>query len=376
MINRVNGVAIEKHAPDVAEVVRPKSFAGIDVCDLERFQAVEPDWLVEGIFSADQPTVFGAASKATKTTQLTDLAVALAAERPWLGAFHIPRRRKVLFITGESNYRACAKRVARALGSHFMTFVDVKGWLRIEAVEFPQLPDVRHQMQIAADVKEHEIEVVIIDPLYRGLAGLDTHRMAEVGSAIVEFTKAVQPASLIISHHVTKTSARDMTGPPSLEDLSGAGLAESCGNWWLLGRNEPYQFNRMHDLVVQYGGRDEQSGIKRIVFNEADWSFEVTNGQDLKTVRDKEREDRREKELQAKLNEAKAKVKNIMANETTPRPKSWIEVRAGLPQTHVRAAIGDLLTVGALKEQTYLDSQKREKTGLVLGGSRVLVDTR
>lgn len=87
-------------------------------------------------------------------------------------------------------------------------------------------------MAIKADIEQHKIEVVIIDPLYRGLSGLDTNKLVEMGGAIVEFAKVCQPASLILSHHTTKAAARE-GGAPTLESLSGAGLAESCGKWCL-----------------------------------------------------------------------------------------------------------------------------------------------
>lgn len=367
-MNLMNGVKIQLHAADVA-ADRP-TFCGIDATDLFQHQHAEPDWLVEGIFSADQPTVFGAASKATKTTQLIDLAVGLATSTSWLGHFTIPKVRKTLLITGESNYRACGKRVQRALTARELDWSDVAGKLRIEAVDFPTLQDTEHREQIKKGVEEHGIEVVIIDPLYRGLAGLDTHRMAEVGSAIVSFTEAIRPASLIISHHVTKTSARDLSRPPSLEDLSGAGLAESCGNWWLLGRNEQYKFNRMHDLIVQYGGRDEQAGLKRIVFNEADWKFEVTHGEELKQNRDAEAEKRRIQKEDAKFNDAVSAIKRCLANETVPRPKSWLETRSGQSQSVTRKAVAHLLTEKILEESDYKDSRNVTQCGLILCQSR------
>ena len=124
----MEGIEIEDHAPhlDPSEILKSakaeprRTFAGIDAAELSTYIDAETDWLVDYIFAADQPTVFGAASKATKTTQLVDLAVALATATPWLNNFKVSKRRKVLFITGESNYRAVSKRFLRALSAHGM----------------------------------------------------------------------------------------------------------------------------------------------------------------------------------------------------------------------------------------------------------------
>ncbi len=351
------------------------SFAGIDAMELEQHVDTENDWLVDSVFSADQPTIFGAASKATKTTQLVDLSVSLATGTQWLASFNVPKQRKVLFITGESNYRAISKRIRRALSVRGLSWSDVSGWLRVEAIEFPTLPSPKDQLRIEADIKEHGIEVVIIDPLYRGLGTLDTHRMAEMGDAIVSFTKACQPASVIISHHIIKSAAREF-GPPTLESLSGAGLAESCGNWWLIGRNEPYQFDRRHDLSITYGGRDEQAGYKRIVFDEANWTFEITDGKDVKDQRNRERDAKKQQERETKLNEAKAGVKHCLANIKEPKPKTWVEARSGAVQVLTRVAIGDLLNNGTLVELEYKDGRNITRTGLILSSLVSLVETR
>ena len=212
-----------------------QSFGGICARELSPYADEPVDWLVDSIFASDQPTIFGARSKAGKTTQLTDLSVALATGTNWLGHFPIKKKRRVLFITGESNRRAMARKLQRATKARRMTLDSLGDNLRTETAEFPILQSVRHRDQITKDIVDYNIDVVIIDPLYRGLGDLDTNRMAEMGDAIVQFSKACQPAALVVSHHTTKSAAKEHGIPPSLEDLSGAGLAESCGNWWLLG---------------------------------------------------------------------------------------------------------------------------------------------
>lgn len=368
--------------PVVQKPAPKKTFSGVDAFELAKHEFEQTDWLVEYVFSADQPTIFGAASKATKTTQLVDLSVALATGTQWLGNFEIPRVRKVLFITGESSKRAIAKRIIRSLKVRGLGWGDVQGMLRVEAVEFPTLPSAEDQVAIQSDVADHNIEVVIVDPLYRGLGGLDTNRMAEMGSAIVEFSKCCQPASLILSHHSTKSSAREL-GPPTLESLSGAGVAESCGNWWLIGRNEPYQFDRKHDLAVTYGGREEQSGFKRIQFDEAAWTFEISSGQDIKEDQQRERDEKRQAVKEKQLNEVKAAVKHCLANQPQAVSKDWIERRVGRVRTTVRQAVGELLTDGTLSEAEYRDGKNRVQIGIILtpkndarGCSRMLADNQ
>ena len=339
------------------------SFAGITASELSTFAGEPVDWLVDRVIASDQPTIFGARSKAGKTTQLTDLSVALATGTDWLGHFPIRKARRVLFITGEANQRSMARKLERAIKARGFNWEDMGDELRVETIEFPKMPNIFHRDQITKDIKEHDIAVVIVDPLYRGLGDLDTNRMAEMGDAIVQFAKACQPAALIISHHTTKAAAREYGVPPSLEDLSGAGLAESCGNWWLLGRNEPYQFDRKHDLCVQYGGRDEQSGLVRILFDEKDWTFEVKGMDEFKEDQKRDKEAKKQEARQTKMNEAKASVKHCLANVKEPKPKSWIESRTIVSQAQTRAAIAELLNNGKVTEAPYKDARGVERQG-------------
>lgn len=349
-----------------------EEFEGRDITELEQFKGKSVDWLVDWVFSSDQPTLFGARSKAGKTTQLVDLSVALATKTDWLGYFTIPRARKVLFITGESNEMAITKRLVKAFSSRGLDFQDAKGMLRVEAVNFPLLPSEANRAQIAKIVRKHDIEVVIIDPLYRGLGQLDTHRMAEVGQAIVSFTKACAPASLIISHHTTKSAARETEGPPQLEDMSGAGIAESCGNWWLLGRNEKYKADGMHDLCVGYGGRDEQSGYKRIVFNENLWTWEVGSLADFQDQRQEDRQqakaERKNNEIEEAIRRAKGEIEKALMNEKTPLSKTAIRTLCPMaPEPKHRAALAEMIKQLVVAEAPYIDKQDRKQNnGFIL----------
>jgi hypothetical protein len=238
-------------------------------------------------------------------------------------------------------------------------------------MDFPQLPSAADRAAVARTVAEFGIEVVIVDPLYRGLAGLDSGRVTEIGGAIVEFAQACRPAKLILSHHCTKMAAREYGKPPELEDMTGAGVAECCGNWWLIGRNEPYNFDGMHDLCVAYGGRDEQSGSRRILFDEREWTFETeplhlyreaaADGATAERQRLKDDADQRE------LDVAAAKIKTALANEKTPLSKTVVRDTCGATRKWFEAAFATLLRDGAIVTRPYRDALKRvQPVGILL----------
>ncbi len=143
-----------------------------------------------------EPLLFGARSKGCKTLLLTDLAVAVASGTKWMNTFEVLKRRKVLFITGEANYRRISKHLLQACQRRGLTLEDLKGFLRVEAIEFPCLPSLDDQGAIRNDVATHGTELLICDPLYRGLTGVDASRLSEMGHAIKSFQAACAPACL------------------------------------------------------------------------------------------------------------------------------------------------------------------------------------
>jgi hypothetical protein len=357
------GDGYTNESPKKEERKPSPSFAGVDASELAKHVDEEVDWTVANVFSADQTTLFGARSKATKTTQLADLGVAFGTGTDWLGAFAVPRTRRTLFITGEANNRAISRRLERACRVRGKTLSDLRGMLRVEAMDFPQLPSAADRAAVARTVEKFGIEVVIVDPLYRGLAGLDSARVTEIGGAIVEFAQACRPASLILSHHCIKSAAREYGKTPELEDMTGAGVAECCGNWWLIGRNAPYEFDGMHDLCVTFGGRDEQAGSRRILFNEREWTFETEPlhqyRESAADVAAAEKQRAKDNAEQRQLDVAEAKIRAALANEKTPRSKTVIRDSCGATRKWFEQAFASLLRDGVIVTRPYRDSLSR-----------------
>lgn len=362
---RWDTIQIPKYTAKVADSDRivVRSFAGIDASELTSYASQEPDWLVQDVFTIDEPLLVGARSKGCKTLQLTDMAVAVASGTPWMNIFDVPKRRKVLFITGEANYRRIAKHIEKACRIRDIDFQDLKGYLRIEAVEFPCLPRIADQNAIRKDIETHGFEVVIADPLYRGLSGVDSARLGEMGDAIKSFQAACAPACMVLSHHVVKSAAREYGSPPQLEDMTGAGIAESCGQWWLVGRNEKYAWDWKHDLCIQFGGREGQGGGRRILFNEHDWTFQVDHWHEYteqaQADEQQRRDDVRREADERKRTTARGLILKAVRNIKTPQSKNAIRESCGAVQADFRVVFPEMLQDMTLVQRPYRDSQNR-----------------
>ncbi len=353
-------------SPAGASGERRLKFSGLNAPDLAKYAAMKPEWLVDGLFTVDEPILFGARSKCCKTLTLSDLAAGLASGTNFMDQFTVPVRRRVLFISGEANHRRMGGHLQRACEARGLELPDLGEWLRTETVDFPQLPSESDRADVSRLVRELGIEVVIVDPLYRGTAGVDSSRLAEMGSAIKGFQAACHPATMIVSHHVVKASAREIGRLPTLEDMTGAGIAESFGQWWLVGRNEEYQWNHQHDLCVQFGGREGQCGGKRILFNEDAWKFDVA---DLSEYREQTREtwnvqkdNRQSSAREAKLRQGRESILSACRVIQSPASKSRIRDLSKQSRDTFGIPFEELVSNGEIVRRAYKDSQGRSKS--------------
>ena len=165
------------------------------------------DWVVEQLIALNDRVVVYGEFGALKTWLLLDLAIHLAAGRPWLEKFSVTQAKRVLYIDEEMNERALRRRIKR-LGMGL--------GLESEALPFQILSrqGVRftsggaQRLLTALDNSDFDPEVVIVEALRRVLLGSENE--AEHVSA---FWRNVEPIlkagkTLVISHHMRKPNAQ------------------------------------------------------------------------------------------------------------------------------------------------------------------------
>jgi RecA-family ATPase len=251
-------------------------FSGRTVSELWELSTQDVDWYVEETFAKGQPTVFGARQKSLKTTLLSDLVVALADASKWLDLMEISEQKRVVFLTGESSGRGAMKRIRLAMESRDLKPEDLGDRLRIETVDFPSISSKEDLDAISGIVEKYKTEVLVLDPLYMAMAGINTSNVFEVGFALRNLKQCCRDScELILSHHLKKSA--NYEDVPDLSDLSQAGIAEFAGNYWLMGRLSKYAGDGQHELAVALGGRDDQFARWHLAFDEHKWEAKLTD---------------------------------------------------------------------------------------------------
>jgi replicative DNA helicase len=232
------------------------------------------EFLVDQILTRTEPCIVGGPRKSLKTSLILELAIALASGRPFLGQFPVRRPAKVLFLSGESGAAALQETLRRVCQARGIDPDDLDGRLSL-GFNLPRLSCPDDLDALARFVRDHGIEVVIIDPLYLCLFDssnrLDPANLFDVGPMLKRISDACTSAGAtpILIHHLRKNRDRP-DDPPELEDLAFAGVQEFARQWILIGRRERYEPGTGdHRLWLTVGGSAGHSG---------NWAVDIAEG--------------------------------------------------------------------------------------------------
>jgi hypothetical protein len=196
------------HPPTGDHGPGPSGQAGLLVEDLgavlNRVQdAGPPGWLIEGLWPADAYGVLAAEDKAGKTWAILDLAVSVAAGRPWLSRFACPQAGRVLVFLGEGNQRAIIRRLRAICAHKHLQVEQLAARIRL-CFRVPRLTSGADLAAVAGELAAAPAALVILDPLYLAVgvagAGADLYAMGSVLSAIQGVCQQAGAALVVVTH--------------------------------------------------------------------------------------------------------------------------------------------------------------------------------
>lgn len=328
----------------------------------------QPQWLVERCLVRGEPGVIAGPMKGLKTSVSIDLAISLAAGRPFLGKFPVRRRVRTALISGESGKQTIKETILRVLSSKGISTADVEGWLKLE-FSIPTLTDPASMVDLANHIQRIEADVAIGDPTYLMMgAGVDQKNIFEVGDSLKEINKYLNTRrpdiTFFLVHHSNKTLSAG--SPMELEHLSYTGLGQYARQWMLLNRRESYQDDGRHKLWLRIGGSHGGGGLWGLDVEEGQidenfqgrkWQLKVEtiDGVKAEVATDKALEKREAKRLEkesddtAVLNAIDAEVSRGQGGAT----KGRIREITGLSHDRATDSVNRLLACGAIVKTSF-----------------------
>ena len=225
---------------------------------------IHREYVVENFLADNEPMVIGGASKSLKTTVALDLAVSIATGTPFAGQFNVPTPRRVLFVSGESGETTTQETLkqicrGREIGTDQLSQLHI-------GFHLPKLDDEDCVDDLMKELKEREIGICVIDPLYRSLrAGSDASNVYSMGEKLELIAEKLHRAGVlcVLLHHFRK-QGQTHEDPPELEELSQSGIAEFGRQFLLLKRRSTYKMDGKHTLWFSWGGSAGHQGLKML----------------------------------------------------------------------------------------------------------------
>jgi hypothetical protein len=343
----------------------------LDAVGSKEFAAKEftREWLIKKLAVAGQPLLVGGPRKSLKTSLMVATVVALGSAMKFLGMFDVPRKFKVLLLSGESldaTIQETAERICQAMG---IRLEDLEGYVWW-GFRLPSLDKDDHMRALAEFIKENGIEIVIIDPLYlcmlSGNSRLNPANLFDVGPLLAKVTEICLDAGSTpaLVHHLRKNREAPHE-PPELEDLAFAGVQEFARQWLLIGRRESYEPGTgEHHLWLNAGGAcghggtwavDVSEGVMDDDFGGRHWQVEVRSASSVRLEEDQqdratqaERKTAKERDRERSLYEDEIKVFEALQKAGGKACKSKIYGLAGMPAARGNGALERLETAGRI----------------------------
>ena len=246
----------------------------------------------------------------------------------------------------------------------------------------PHLSDAQHLELLRAEIQHHDLEVVILDPLYLGLLAGNTDAQASnlyhIGPLLARLCETCLDAGAtpILAHH-TRKQLNDPYHAPELEDLAFAGVQEFARQWLLIGRREKYEPGTGHHrLWLNVGGSAGHSGSWAVDVNEGQlranftgrrWDVQVRSATAEREAEGERRNHQREEQQQERDEQDRHRMLAVLRRYPEGETLSVLHEAAGMGRGTARRILSHLVAESSVDEVQVEKPAGRSGTRLHAG---------
>ena len=173
----------------------------------------KPEWLVQNIWQKGTYGLIAGEPKTYKSVQATDLALSVASGRAFLNYFPVDTRGAVLYVQEENNEQTVQDRVFKIAASKGLLTSTPGGWALPNDIPLYfsnncgiDLTQADSRKRLEDTIKELRPVLLILDPLYMMMGGVDENSAQEVGVILRWLThlRNAYGLSIVVCHHYNK----------------------------------------------------------------------------------------------------------------------------------------------------------------------------
>jgi hypothetical protein len=178
------------------------------ISELLAMPEVEPDWLVDQLFTVGSNGWVAAEPKVGKSWTVLELVYALSTGQPFLGRFAVKQPRRVVYIQEEDSLQRVLRRFKKLLKGDPTRRPPSDEYLRWSIRSGFKLDSVSWLAKLQAELEAYPAEVVVMD-VFNRLHALDENKQQEMTSilnTLLELNKQFGCAFILV-HHNKKAQA-------------------------------------------------------------------------------------------------------------------------------------------------------------------------
>lgn len=312
----------------------------------ELLQADQPtEWLLPGMLARHAPAVILGPGKSLKTSLAVDLCGALAGGGKFLGEYQATRSFRVGLVSGVEDRQTLldlTRRWSAAAQTDPQQLADNWIW----ALSLADLADPANREQLTSWIRQHRLEVVLIDP-QELLPPLTPRKRQQLLQQIIQACRQAGATPILCCQTGKSLPAREMT----YADLAAAGCQPLARQWLLVNRRAAYQpGSGRHQLWLTYGGNAGHEGVVGVDIDEGRltdpggkrWQVALRSAEQLR--REAERQ-AAEQVLQCRCAKIRRALHDLPPSEAS---KSQIRAHAGMNSPRFSAAWDQLVAAGEI----------------------------
>jgi hypothetical protein len=180
------------------------------ISELLAMPEVEPDWMVDQLFTVGSNGWVAAEPKVGKSWVVLELAYALSTGMPFLGRFSIKQPRRVLYVQEEDSLQRVLRRLKKIIKGDRSRPTPSDEFWRWSIRSGFKLDSLTWLEMLRQEIISFKAEVIILD-VFNRLHGSDENKQAEMTAILNNLTRLTNDygCAFIIVHHNRKSQQGD-----------------------------------------------------------------------------------------------------------------------------------------------------------------------
>jgi hypothetical protein len=266
------------------------------ISELLALPEVEPDWMVDQLFTVGSNGWVAAEPKVGKSWIVLELVYALTTGMPFLGRFAVKQPRRVIYIQEEDSEQRVARRFRKLLRGTPERGLPTDEYLRWSVRVGFKIDSQAWVNRLREELIAFPAEVVVLD-VFNRLHSLEENKQADmtrVLNTLMDFNR-IFGCAFIVVHHNRKPQAGSEARANQM--IRGSGVLAGWGECSLYLRRDKQKDTiivtpeskdapEMDDFVVKLTDIDEQSVVLELGEIEAKESISVADAETIRAVQE------------------------------------------------------------------------------------------